>query len=103
MSDVAKPTLRSIDEKVEYITRRFEAHMTEETVVEKATLERIERSLRDNTERTDAMYAVFASAAAGFKILETLGRIAKPALWTLAAVAAFVTFFKTGRFEWPKL
>lgn len=60
-------------------------------------MDAIERRLRENTEATDRLIdstrdlvAAFAAASGAFRVLEWIGRAAKPLLW-LAAAASAVT------------
>ena len=49
------------------------------------------------TENTKDVTAAFAAAQGAFKVLETLGKLAKPLLWLGGLLAAVVTFWDSFR------
>jgi len=71
-------------------------------------MNQMESEIRKNTRITmdisakvEDMHDVFITARGGFQTIETLGRIAKPFLYTVALFTAMYAFWKTGKWEFP--
>lgn len=54
------------------------------------------------SDKVEEMHNAFSAARGGFKVLETMGKVAKPIL-VLGALWAFVVALMHGEVQWPKL
>jgi hypothetical protein len=87
-------------EEDQHVTRTdFGALMTRVEALEQISQNQTQDIQRIKSDTTELVGA-FRSAKGAFDVLQVIGRIAKPILWTMALVGAVIAFVKLG--EWPK-